>query len=178
MSRSILAAAVVAIGVPAVTAATLHPPMMERMQVSGVFTMKVTQQHALPVASPADPVLLLTQSSGTNRSTGKSAYMDGAEVTNREIADLTQGNGPHQGYIVDAHGLDTTVTRWQGTVTTTLGPDQKPATRFEGTWTKVKGTGRYEGVTGSGSYRGQMTSQTEYTVTWSGQIATPRTASR
>ena len=98
MSRSSLAYALVALGLPAITAATLDTgPSRERLQVSGVFTMKVGQQQALPVATPADPVLLLTQSSGTNRNTGKSAYMDGAEAISREIADLTQGNGPTRG---------------------------------------------------------------------------------
>jgi hypothetical protein len=179
MSRSSLAYALVALGLPAVTAATLGTgPTRERLQVSGVFTMKVGQQQALPVATPADPVLLLTQSSGTNHSTGKSTYMDGAEAISREIADLTQGNGPHQGYITEILGADTAVTRWQGKVTTTLDADQKPITRFEGTWSKFKGTGQYHGVTGAGSYKGRMTSPTDYTVEWSGEISAPRTASR
>jgi hypothetical protein len=179
MSRSSLVSALVALGLPILTAATLETgPMSQPAQISGVFSMKVGQQQALPVASPADPVLLLTQSSGTNRSTGKAAYMQGAQVTNREIADLTQGNGPHRGYITEASGADTTVTSYQGKVSTTLGPDRKPITRFEGTWSKLKGTGQYEGVTGSGSYKGRMTSPTEYTVEWSGEISTPRTASR
>ena len=179
MSRLSFACALVALGVPALTAATLgSDAARERLQVSGVFSLKVSQQQALPVASPAEPVLLLTQSSGTNRNTGTSAYMDGAEVINRQIADLTQGNGPHQGYITEILGADTTVTRWQGKVTTTLGPDQKPITRFEGSWSKLKGTGQYDGVTGAGSYRGRMTSPTDYTVEWSGEISTPRTASR
>ena len=179
MSRSTLALALLTLGVPVVTAATLgNEPVRERLQISGVFSMKVSQQQTLPVASPADPVLLLTQSSGSNRNTGKSAYMDGAQAISREIADLTQGNGPHQGYITEILGADTTVTRWQGKVTTTLGPDQKPNTRFEGSWSKIKGTGQYEGVTGAGSYKGRMTSPTEYTVEWSGEISAPRTASR
>lgn len=179
MSRSSLARVLVALGVPAMRAATLETaPLTDRVQISGVFTMQVGQQQALPVASPADPILLLTRSSGTNRNTGKSPYMDGAEVTNREIADLTQGNGPHQGYITEVQGSDTTVTRWQGKVTTKPGPDQKPVTTFAGSWSKIEGTGRYEGVTGTGSYSGRMSSSTEYTVEWSGEISTPRTASR
>ena len=179
MSRSSLAYALVALGLPAITAASLDVgPSRERLQISGVFTMKVGQQQTLPVATPADPVLLLTQSSGTNRNTGKSAYMDGAKAISREIADLTQGNGPHQGYITEILGADTTVTRWQGKVTTALGPDQKPTTRFDGSWSKLKGTGQYDGVTGAGSYRGKMTSPTDYTVEWSGEISIPRNASR
>jgi hypothetical protein len=166
-------------GSPVLAASLLAlAPAGERIPISGVFSLKYTQQQALPVSDAAGPVLLLTQSTGSNRSTGKFDYMPGAEVINREIADLTQGNGPHQGYITEIKGADTSVTRWQGQVTTTLGADQKPATRFEGKWTKVSGTGRYEGVTGNGTYTGRMLSPTEYTVEWKGEIVLNRTASR
>ena len=179
MSKLRVAYLVAVLGVPTLTAATLATgPHLVRTQVSGVFSMKVGQQHALPVADQAGPILLLTQSAGTNRSTGSSEYMNGAQVTNREIADLTQGNGPHQGYITEVKGADTTVTRYQGKVVTTLGPDQKPATSFQGTWTKLSGTGKYQGVTGSGSYKGRMISPTDYTVEWTGEIATRQTSSR
>jgi hypothetical protein len=179
MSKPRIAYILAALGMPVLTAATLtSPPSSARTQIAGVFTMKVGQQHALPVADQVGPILLLTQAAGTNRSTGKSEYMDGAQVINREIADLTQGNGRHQGYVTEIKGADTATARWQGKVVTTLGPDQKPATSFEGTWTMLSGTGKYQGVTGDGWYKGRMVSQTEYTVEWAGEIATQRTSSR
>lgn len=179
MSKPRIAYLVAALGVPALTAATLFTgPHLVRTQVSGVFSMKVGQQHALPVADQAGPILLLTQSAGTNRSTGSSEYMDGSRVINREISDLTQGNGAHQGYITDIDGADTTVTRYTGKVATALSADREPATSFQGTWTKLSGTGKYEGVTGSGSYKGRMLSPTDYTVEWSGEIVTRQTSSR
>jgi hypothetical protein len=179
MSRLRVTYALPALGALGITAATLTPaPVEERAQVSGTYSMKVGQQHALPVAAQAGPVLLLTQAAGTNRSTGESEYMDGAQVISREIADLTQGNGPHQGYVTQVKGADTTVTRWQGKVVTTLGPDSRPATSFEGTWTKLSGTGKYQGISGSGRYRGRMLPPSDYTVEWSGEIVTQRTAAR
>ncbi|HEY7634497.1 MAG TPA: hypothetical protein VH763_03070 [Gemmatimonadales bacterium] len=179
MSKPRIAYILAALGMPALTAAMLtSAPHSVPTQISGVFTMKVAQQHALPVGDQTGPILLLTQSAGTNRSTGSSEYMDGAQVINREIADLTQGNGPHQGYVTQIKGADTSVTRWQGKVTTTLGSDQKPATSVEGTWTKVSGTGKYQGVTGAGKYKGRMLSQSEYTIEWSGEIVTQHTSSR
>jgi hypothetical protein len=179
MSRSRVVSALAALGVPLLTAATLaSPPQWDRIQISGVFSMKVGKQHALPVADQSGPVLLLTQSSGTGRSTGPTEFMNGARVVNREIADLTQGNGPHQGYITEIKGADTTVTSYRGKVVTTLGPDQKPQTSFQGTWSKVSGTGKFQGVTGSGRYQGRMLSPTDYTIEYSGEIVTRRTASR
>jgi hypothetical protein len=179
MSSSRVVSALAALAVPVLTAATLASPAhWDRIGISGVFSMKVGEQHALPVADQAGPVLLLTRSSGTSRSTGPTKFMDGAQVHNREIADLTQGSGPHQGYITEIKGADTTVTSYRGKVVTTLGPDQKPRTSFEGTWSKVSGTGKYQGVSGSGRYEGRMLSPTEYTIEYSGEIVTRRTASR
>ena len=179
MSRFRISQALFALGAPTMVASLLaSAPAPEWMPVSGVFTMKYTQQQGLPVSDAAGPVLLLNQSAGTNRNTGTSDYMSGGEVINREIAELTQGNGPHQGYITEIKGADTAVTRYEGHVTTTLGPDQKPATRFEGKWTKLSGSGKYAGVAGNGTYTGRMLSPTEYTVQWSGNIVLNRTASR
>jgi hypothetical protein len=179
MSNSSIIYALAAIAVPALTAATLAtPPQSAGGRISGAFSMQVGQQHASPVTDGAGPVLLLTESSGTSRSTGPTEYMDGARVISREIADLTQGNGPHQGYITEILGADTSVTRYQGKVVTTPGPDQKPRTSFQGTWSKVSGTGKYAGVSGAGSYKGRMLSQNEYTVEYVGEIVTQPTASR
>ena len=179
MSRFRIAYSLAVVGVPALTAATLATtPHTNRVQVSGVFSMKVGQRHALPIADSAGPVLLLTESSGTHRSTGPTEYMNGARAISREIADLTLGNGPHQGYITESLGADTSVTRWQGTVVTKVGADQQPRTSFEGTWSEVSGTGKYKGVSGSGRYKGRMSSPTEYTVEYDGEIVTQRTASR
>ncbi len=51
-----------------------------------------------------------------------------------------------------------------------LGADKQPVTTFEGSWTKLNGTGRYAGVTGQGTYHGRMTGQDTYLVEWKGQI--------
>lgn len=171
MSRAWLSRALLAVAMPAVLAGILASgPAPERIAISGVSSLKYSQQHALPVAGAAGPVLLLDQASGTNRNTGKSDYMAGAEVIEIGIADLTQGNGRNQGYTIHAKGADTTVSRWEGKVVTRLGAGQSPTTQFEGSWTKVSGTGKYKGVVGSGTYKGRMLSPTEYTVEWSGEI--------
>jgi hypothetical protein len=147
--------------------------------VSGRFTMKYSQQHALPLANAAGPVLLANEAKGSNSNTGRTDYMNGAGVTSIEIADLTQGNGQHQGYVTFAKDGETSVSRWNGRVSTTLSGDKQPITTFEGTWTKVGGTGRYEGVAGSGRYKGRMLSPTEYVVEWEGTLnLKDKTASR
>ncbi len=84
------------------------------------------------------------------------------------MADLTQGNGTHQGYYTMTKNGETTVAKWHGTVQTTLGPDQRPNTTFSGTWEYVLGTGQYQGIKGSGTYHGHFVAKDQYVVEWSG----------
>jgi hypothetical protein len=147
-------------------------PAAERVPVGGTMTMTYTQRHLLPVADAEGHALVATEAKGANRSTGATVYANGAEVGNAEIADLVQGNGPHQGYITFRSPDGVRVTRWQGKVTTVLGADQKPMTSFEGTYKDISGG------TGQGTYKGRMTGADSYTVDWKGEaeIAAPTAA--
>ncbi len=147
-------------------------------KIGGTFSVRYAEQHPIAVPDAAGHNLVIGRAQGVNRSTGPTSYMDGGAVTNYEFADLTQGNGPQQGYITMSQGADSTITKWSGKVTTTLSADKTPNTTMKGTWTKVRGTGRYRGVTGSGTYQGRFTSQTEYRVDWTGEISGGRLADR
>ena len=139
-------------------------PAAERARVGGAFTMTYSQQHPVPVADAEGHAVLTTEAKGTNRSTGPTAYMDGADVSNAEIADLVQGNGPHQGYSTLSQNGELEVNKWSGKVTTVLNADHQPVTTFEGTWATVKGR------SGRGTYKGRITGPTTYTVDWQGEI--------
>lgn len=153
-------------------------PARAPSKIAGTVTAKYAEQHPLPVPDAAGHVLVIGRAQGVNRSTGPTRYMDKGDVTNLEFGDLTQGNGPQEGYISMSQGADTTVSKWTGKVTTTLSPDKTPLTTFAGTWTKVRGTGRYQDATGKGTYKGHFTSPTEYTIQWSGEIQGERLAGR
>ena len=154
-----------------VTAAPVVPllllataPATERTRVGGTFSVSYTQRHPLPVSDAPGHALIATEARGTNRSTGATLYKDGAEVRNVEIADLLQGNGPHQGYATFSGQGEETVCKWSGKVTTVLAADKKPVTSFEGTWTRVKGP------SGHGTYKGRLTGPDSYTVDWEGEV--------
>jgi hypothetical protein len=142
----------------------------ERLQVGGTFEMTYTEMNPVSVGDAEGHVLISNRATGTNRSTGRDEYMDRAQVANTETADLTHGNGPHQGYVIFSGGGDRTVNKWHGKITTVLGADKQPVTTCQGTWTKLNGTGRYAGVKGQGTYRGRMTGQNTYLVEWKGEI--------
>jgi hypothetical protein len=172
MSRTKMYRAAAAAGLSLLLLASLASRPAPMARVAGTMTLSYTEQHALPLGDPSEPILLENQAKGSNRNTGPTDYMDGADVTNIEIADLIQGNGPHQGYITFSKDGETTRNRWSGRVKTVLAADGKtPITTFYGTWTKLSGTGRFDGVSGSGRYRGRMLSPTNYTVEWDGEIA-------
>ncbi len=151
---------------------------LETTHVAGTFNLSYSQQHVAPLTDAPGHMLALFEAKGTNQSTGSDVYMDGADVINTETLDLAQGNGPHQGYIVFAKDGDTTYTKWSGKVTTTLGADKTPVTTFAGSWKKVGGSGRYASVTGSGTYKGRMSSKSAYTVEWVGTLSGPNLSSR
>jgi hypothetical protein len=179
MARQTILSAAVAASLPLAAVALLGwSSGSAPSRISGTFSAKYAEQHPLPVPDAAGHALVLGRVEGVNRSTGPTPYMDRGKVTNLEFADLTQGNGPQQGYISMSRDADTVISKWNGKVTTTLSPDKTPITTFEGTWTKVHGTGRYGGITGKGTYKGRFTSQTEYTVDWSGEISGERLAER
>jgi hypothetical protein len=133
-------------------------------RVAGTYTMTYIQRHPIPVADADGHVVIATEAGGANRSTGPAPYEDGARVTIIESADITQGNGPHQGYAVLSLNGAVTVNHWTGQLTTVLGKDRQPATSFKGTWTSVKGPA------GHGTYEGRMTGPDTYTVEWAGQV--------
>jgi hypothetical protein len=86
---------------------------------------------------------------------GLSFFADGeiATHTNPATFDLINGSGPHQGYVV--HYFDdgsTSIERYQGEAK--LSADGK-RTVVSGTFQCVGGTGRFEGLKGEGTYRGE-----------------------
>jgi len=137
--------------------------------ISGAITLKVTKQEVLPVTAQSGDMLMLVETHGTNKSTN---WMDDAQVVNKEIDFLLQGNGPQHGYITFAKGDDTVDVKWSGIVSTAMANGQ-PQISFRGTWEQLKGTGKYQGIRGKGSYKGHFISQTAYVVDWVGHSSVP-----
>ncbi len=177
MSRHIVLKAALAATLPlAIIVLPGWAPAVAPSRIAGTFTAKYAEQHPLPVPDVGGHALMLGRVEGVNRSTGPRLYMDQGKVTSLEFGDLMQGNGAHQGYITFSQGADSVISKWNGKVTTTLSPDKTPMTSFAGTWTKLKATGRYQDITGKGTYQGRFISQTEYTVDWEGEISGQRLA--
>ncbi len=160
---------------PLLLGALLHPtPTVERARLSGTHRFSVVQSEQIESSDAPGHALMLAQAKGSNQSPGPSGFMDGAEIASASMADLVAGNGSNHGYDVQVSGGDTVFTQWTGAVTTVLSAEKTPLTSFRGTWSKNRGTGRYAGIKGSGTYQGRYTSPTEYVVEWNGEIIVPR----
>jgi hypothetical protein len=86
---------------------------------------------------------------------GLTFFADGEIATHANPAtfDLTDGSGPHRGYVV--HYFDdgsTSIERYEGEAR--LAADGKRTT-VSGTFECVGGTGRFAGLQGEGTYRGE-----------------------
>lgn len=136
---------------------------------AGTYTASIVKQEARPLGSP-DRLLVAQVAQGTNRSTGATKFMDGAQALWSETVELDKGNGPQHGTIslVDAEG--STTSTYTGSLRTTM-VDGQPRTTGQGTWRMVSGTGAHAGKAGQGSYTFTMTSQTEFTGEWKGTVS-------
>jgi len=72
-------------------------------------------------------------------------------------ADYIKGIGTHKGYneVVDREG-GTFFNKFEGMSTAKKSPEGKDIKTYKGTYTYIKGTGKYEGIQGGGTYQGMM----------------------
>ena len=141
----------------------------EKTKIAGKITVTYTKQEKIDVGDTEGHIFPMAESEGTNVSTGKNEFMDGAQVANMSFGDLVKGNGPQQGYIKFTKNGDTTFAKWESKVTTTLSDEGTPIITFEGTFSYIKGTGQLENIQGSGTYKGKFTSETTYEWEWEGE---------
>ncbi|MGD0626371.1 MAG: hypothetical protein ABSB32_16830 [Thermodesulfobacteriota bacterium] len=92
---------------------------------------------------------------GVGEMAGVQSCDDGSVATNSSkwMTDLTKGSGKSQSYGLATYE-DGSTTWSKGINTVTANPDGKTA-RWEGTFEYIKGTGRFEGIQGSGSWTGK-----------------------
>ena len=85
-------------------------------------------------------------------------------------ADYIKGAGPHKGYneIVDREG-GTFFSKFEGKSTFKESPEGKPIKTVKGTFTYIKGTGKYEGIQGGGNYQGVMIGKGIFSIDLEGE---------
>ena len=143
--------------------------MQQKTKVAGKHTFAYTTQKMIDVGDAEGHMISLSEYDGFNVSTGKNKFMDGAQDVGMGFSDLVKGNGPQQGYGNFSLNGDVIFWKHNGKIATTLSPEGKPVTTFEGSWTYTKGTGKYENIQGSGTYKGKLISRTIFIIEWEGE---------
>src|SRR5207237_692313 len=122
---------------------------------SGSFVGKTSSQAMVTVQDVPGHELNLVEISGPQSSSDP--LWNGATVSYCGTADLVAGNGTQSGYFMNRHtNGDTDSGTFECRITTAAG-----VVTMEGTWKFSRGTGRFSGLSGAGTYRGRMTSPTE-----------------
>ena len=152
------------------TTAVAFRPAVPGTAVSGSFTLTYVRPSVPAGMNASGASIFVSTARGTNRNTGSGSYMSGAKVLNVDTAAMVQASGTHTGRATMSEGGNTVVKRFTGTVTTTTSGGRQEST-FKGTWTVIRGTGKYAGATGGGTYTGRFETGTRYTVQWKGNIS-------
>jgi hypothetical protein len=143
----------------------------KKHEMTGKMAMTYPEQERLEVGDTEEHVLTFGTAEGINECTSEHTFMDGAQAVNMAFGDLVQGSGSHQGYLKLVQGDDVVFCKWKGLVTTTVPEEGAPIIAFEGNFSYIKGAGQFENIQGSGTYKGQFTSKTEYSVEWEGKYS-------
>ena len=127
--------------------------------ITGSFSGKITKQFALPLTDQTNHDLSIAEVSGTQRS--DDPLWNNASITYWGITDLLNGEGTQRGYYNNVHGdKGRDWGTFEGRVTA--------AGTVEGTWTFSGGDGEFRGISGGGTFKTVMKSETELEATWDG----------
>jgi hypothetical protein len=137
----------------------------ESVKDVGGYDAAYTKRDIQPIPDQDSHVLMLTEASGNAASPG--GPLDGFSVTERQTADLRQGSGPQQGYVIFSKGPDQLIVKFEGNVTTMLKEGQ-PKTTMKGKYAIVSATGTLAGTQGEGNYSGHFTAEDKYRLDWDG----------
>jgi hypothetical protein len=132
-------------------------------KVSGAFRGKTNWQATASIPDKGSHDLGVVEIVG--RQTSTDPKWNDAAITYWGVADLTDGSGPQWGYFQNAHADgDRDWGTFDGKITTS-----GQQVTIGGTWQYTGGTGKFERISGSGTYKGQMTSPTEVAAEWAGE---------
>jgi len=135
-----------------------------KTKISGMMKGTNTMTKDLGMPDAEGHVFQLTAAKGTN----SGGEMDGAQFENQTFSDLTNGNGKHQGYSTFTLGDDKWMLKFEGNVKTTTAEDGTHDMTFEGTFSFIRGEGKYKNIKGGGTYKGKLLSKTEWEGEWEG----------
>jgi hypothetical protein len=142
---------------------------LTKFKISGKTTNAYNKMERINADDVDGHMVSLLVAEGVNVSTGNTAFMDGAQVVTIATSDMVNFNGTFQGYTKFMKKGDTTFSKVEGKVTGTPTAEGNLVVLLEGTITFSKGTGQFENIQGSSSFKGRYLTNILYIIEWEGE---------
>ena len=140
--------------------------------LTGSFSGKITKQSALTLNDQPNHELSIAEVNGTQNSSDP--LWTNAKISYWGVTDVREGKGSQRGYYNNVHsdgGRD--FGTFEGQVTATGG-----SITVEGTFKMTGGDGQYRGISGDGTFKTVMKSETELEASWEGNYALAQAQTR
>ena len=137
----------------------------EKVKINSKYTGVFTKMEQMKIDDTEGHTMSFYEAKGAGMGSA-----GGFTFFNQGVSDLVKGNGTQSGYYKatdkDGHVY---FSKWQGKVTTTMSSEGRPNVQFGGTWSFIKGTGKWENVEGEGTYKGMFIGSDIFTNTTEGE---------
>ncbi len=143
----------------------------QKMKVMGTITAAMIEEKMIEIGDVAGHQMTLSKQEGINVSKGPNPFMDGAIAFNMSTNDIIKGTGKHQSYIKLSKLDDMTYAKCEGKSMMTTASDGTPIITIEGTFSWIKGTGKFENIQGNGTYKGKYIARTIWMLDWQGEYS-------
>jgi len=124
----------------------------KKISGSGSATAVLSETKMLPGDDPSHVITFLRR-----LDTDKNDQFGDGQATIVNVDDAVAGTGPHRGYrIWTGTSGDQSFVAYEGRTTAVVKPSGPPEATFQGKWWYTGGTGKFQGITGGGTYRGAL----------------------
>jgi hypothetical protein len=131
--------------------------------ITGSFTGKITRQSTLTLTDQPNHAMNIAEVHGAQKSSDP--LWNNSKIAYWGVTDLLNGKGTQHGYYENNHaGAGRDWGTFEAKVTTTVDGGMI----VEGTFNFAGGDGKYRGITGGGTFKSVMKSETELECTWDG----------
>ncbi len=139
----------------------------EKYQIKGNSTYAIIDHQGAFLDDVMGTLLSMSKMEGVNYSTGAKEFMDEARLLSVMRHDNMDGTS--QGYSKFTKNDDVVYFKSETRLNNTLSDEGNPVTTFEGNFTAIKGTGQYDNIRGSGTFKGRYLSGYILYVDWEGE---------
>jgi hypothetical protein len=135
----------------------------EKVKIKDKRYWFATKLEVIKIDDTEGHIIQIIEAKGVDVGSGAIAY-------NRLFGDLVKGNGTLLAYTTVMYPDGTRFLKAEGKATTTLSPEGKPIMTAEGTFSLIRGTGKFEGFQGGGTWKSRIIAEGITVMDWEGEL--------